>query len=97
VLGIMAATGETPRMLSQIASFSGSFAADGKSVFYPVLQRGGMRIERYDLASGTVTPVGALPGVLFKGAVSRDGKQVALSRGDILSDVLLLTLKPRSE
>ena len=84
-------------MLPAIPAFSGSFAADGKSLFYPVLQRGGMRVERYDLAANTSTPIGALAGVVFKGAVSPDGKRVALSRGDIVSDVLLLTLKPRSE
>jgi Tol biopolymer transport system component len=97
VLGTMAATGGAPRMLSRIPAFTGSFAADGKSVFYPVLQRGGVRVERYDLVSDTSTPLGALPGVVFQGAVSPDGKRVALSRGDILSDVLLLTLKPRTE
>jgi eukaryotic-like serine/threonine-protein kinase len=97
VLGIMPAGGGVVRMLPQVPSFVGGLSPDGQWLLFPVLQRGGVRIERYDLVSNTSTPLGALPGVLFAGGLSPDGKRLALSRGDILSDVLLLTLKPRTE
>jgi eukaryotic-like serine/threonine-protein kinase len=94
VLATMPATGGAPTHLTKIPAFVGSLSADGKGVFYPVLERTGFRIERYDLASGTTSTLNRLSGVVFRGATSPDGKYVALSRGNILSDVLLLGMKP---
>jgi serine/threonine protein kinase len=97
VLGIMPSSGGAPRPLPRIPNFVGGFFPDGKSLVYPVLQRGGVRIEQYDLTSDTSTTIGLLPGMVFQGGLSRDGKRVALSRGDIVSDVLVLTMKARTE
>lgn len=92
-LAILPVTGGAPRLLPQVPAFFGTFSSTGKEVVYPVVDRGAMRIDQLDIASGKVTTLGAVPDIVFNGAVSPDGKRVALSRGLILSDVLLLTMK----
>ena len=96
VLGLMPSAGGPPRLLPGIPNFVGGFTPDGKSLIYPVPVKGGVGIARYDLASDTPAAIGALPGLAFQGSLSPDGKRLALSRGEILSDVLLLTMKTGS-
>ncbi len=97
VLALMPASGGQPRLLSKIPIFLGGFSADGKSVIFPTPRPGGVQVNRYDIASDEVTTIGSLPGFVFEGDLSRDGTRVALSRGEVLSDVLLLTMKARGE
>ena len=97
-LAIMPASGEQPpRLLARIPAFVGGFTPDGTGVVYPVIVRGGVRLDRLDLASGQVAPFGLVPDLVFNGAVSRDGKRLVLARGGILSDVLLLTMRRLGE
>ena len=95
VLAVMPAEGGPPRLLPKIPAFAGSLSPDGAGVLFPVLQRGGVRIDRYDLLTEATTTMGAVPGMIFRGSPSNDGKYVALSRGEVVSDVLLLAMKRR--
>lgn len=93
VLAIMPAAADAPpRFLSELPTFTGGFSADGKGIFFPVVGRGTVQIHRADLESGKVEPVASVPDFVFNGALSHDGKRVVMSRGGVLSDVLLLTL-----
>jgi serine/threonine protein kinase/Tol biopolymer transport system component len=94
VLGIMPAAADAPpRLLAGLPTFTGGFSVDGKSIIFPVVGRGTVQIDRADLASGKVEVVGSVPDFAFNGSLSADGKRIVLSRGGVVSDVLLLTLK----
>ena len=56
-----------------------------------------MQIHRADLESGKVEAVASVSDFVFNGSLSPDGKRVVLSRGGVLSDVLLLTMKRETE
>lgn len=96
-LAIMPANGEPPRLLARIPAVVGRFTPDGQGVIFPVIDRGVMRLGILDLASDKATAVGAVPDIVFNGAISPDGKRLVLSRGVILSDVLLLTMRREGE
>ena len=85
------------RLLHDIPSFVGSFHADGKSIVYPTTEKGTVRLNRYDLDTGTTRTFGSVKGAVFGGAASRDGERLVLSRGEVLSDVVLLTLRKASD
>jgi Tol biopolymer transport system component len=91
-LAIMSATGGAPRLLDA-PSFNGSFTADGKGVIYPAVERGAVRVDQLDLASGKVATFGSVRDFVFHGALSPDGKRLVLSRGGVISDVVLVTMK----
>jgi eukaryotic-like serine/threonine-protein kinase len=97
VLALMPSSGGQPALLSKIPIFLGGLSPDGKAVMFPMPQAGGVQLNRYDIATDSITSVGTLPGFVFEGAMSPDGKRLALSRGEVLSDVLLLTMRPRGE
>ena len=92
-LALMPAAGGPVRILSPIAAFVGGFTADGKGLIYPVVEKGTMRLEQFDLASGKVVTLGSVPDAILNAALSPDGKRLALSRGGVLSDVLLLGMR----
>jgi Tol biopolymer transport system component len=96
-LAIMPAGGESPRLLPRIPAVAGAFTLDGKGIVFPAIDRGVMRLVVLDLASEQLTAVGAVPDIIFNGAISPDGKRLVLSRGGILSDVLLLTMGRQGE
>jgi hypothetical protein len=93
VLAIMPAAGGPPRLLPLVPAFIGGFTADGRGLIYPVIEKGTMRLDQFDLASGNVLTLGSVPDVVFNAAVSPDGKRLVFSRGGVLSDVLLLTMR----
>ena len=47
---------------------------------------------QFDLESGVTETHGSLPDMVFNGALSPDGSRLALARGGIVSDVLLLSM-----
>ena len=91
-VGLMPAAGGDVELLRNLPSFQGGFTPDGTGIVYPVQQRGSVRVDRYELATGKISTIGVLPGLGFNGALSKDGKRVAFAGGDIVSDVLLLTM-----
>ena len=98
VLAIMPAAADAPpRLLAGLPTFTGGFTADGKGIMFPVVGRGTVQIHRADLESGKVEAVASVPDFVFNGSLSPDGKRVVLSRGGVLSDVLLLTMKRETE
>lgn len=92
-LALMPVTGAQPRLLPRLPAVAGGFTLDGTGILFPVIDRGVMRMMVQDLASDKLTAVGAAPGVIFNAAISPDGTRVVLSRGGIVSDVLLLTMR----
>jgi TolB protein len=92
-LALMPAAGGPARILTPVAAFSGGFTADGTGLIYPVIEKGTMRLDRFDLTSEKIVTLGSVPDVIFNAAVSPDGKRLALSRGGVLSDVLLLGMR----
>jgi Tol biopolymer transport system component len=91
-LGIMPASGGQVELLANLPTFAGAFSHDASGVVFPVQQRGSVRLDRYDLATGQTRTIGTLPDHVFRGALSPDGSRIALARGEIVSDVLLLTM-----
>jgi hypothetical protein len=57
------------------------------------VERGAVRIDQLDLASGKVATIGSVRDFVFHGALSPDGKRLVLSRGGVISDVVLVTMK----
>ena len=92
-LGLMSASGGEVRLLSDLPTFAGSFSQDARGVIFPVQEKGAVRLVLYDLATGKTSPLGMFPDHVFRGALSPDGTRVALARGEIVSDVLLLTMR----
>jgi hypothetical protein len=91
-VGLMPASGGGVELLKDLPSFQGGFTPDGTAIVYPVQQRGSVRVDRYELATGKISTIGVLPGMGFNGALSKDGSRVVFAGGDIVSDVLLLTM-----
>jgi Tol biopolymer transport system component len=68
------------------------FTPDGKALSYVVNERGVSNIWAMPLAGGAPTQLTDFKSdQIFDFAWSRDGKQLALSRGQVSSDVVLLT------
>jgi Tol biopolymer transport system component len=89
----MPASGGPLQLLSGLPTFAGGFSQDASGVVFPVQQRGSVRLDHYDLATGETSTIGTLPDHVFRGALSPDGTRIALARGEIVSDVLLLTMR----
>ena len=95
VLAIMSAAGDALRRLREVPSSVGSFSADARAVIFPRIANGAVHLSRFDLESGTIESVGSLADMVFNGALSADGSRLALARGGIVSDVLLLSMTRR--
>lgn len=92
-LAIMPAAADAPpQLLAGLSTFSGGFTHDGAGIIFPVVGRGTVQVVRADLESRKVETLGSVSDFVFNGALSPDGKELVLSRGGVLSDVLLLTL-----
>jgi Tol biopolymer transport system component len=92
-LAIMTASGGPVDLLSSLPTFAGVFSHDASGVVFPVQQKGSLRLDHYDLATGKTSTIGMLPDHVFRGALSPDGTRIALARGEIVSDVLVLTMR----
>jgi Tol biopolymer transport system component len=92
-LAIMLTSAGSVELLSNLPTFAGAFSHDATGIVFPVQQRGAIRLDHYDLVTGKTSPVGTLPDHVFRGALSPDGTRIALARGEIVSDVLLLTMR----
>jgi Tol biopolymer transport system component len=92
VLATMPAEGGDLRLLREIPAFVGSFSADARAVIYPTVAQGAVHLVQFDLESGATETRGSLPDMVFGGALSADGSRLALARGGIVSDVLLLSM-----
>jgi Tol biopolymer transport system component/predicted Ser/Thr protein kinase len=92
VLAIMPAAGDDLRLLRDIPAFVGSFSADARAVIFARVAQGAVQLMQFDLESGVTETHGSLPDMVFNGALSPDGSRLALARGGIVSDVLLLSM-----
>jgi eukaryotic-like serine/threonine-protein kinase len=91
-LAIMPAAGDDLRLLRDVPAFVGSLSADGSGVIFPRVVQGAVQLVEYNLESGATQLRGSLPDMVFSGAISTDGSRLALARGGIVSDVLLLSM-----
>ena len=71
------------------------WSADGNALLYKKVEGGVANIWRQPLDGGAPSPVTSLTsGEIFDFALSRDGQWLALSRGSVASDVVLITRWP---
>jgi serine/threonine protein kinase len=92
--------GTTPRQLFDIPATADSqaqWSPDGRSVQYVDTRDGVSNIWNLSLTGGPATPLTHFKSDrIFAFAWSRDGKRLALSRGAVASDAVLITAEGRS-
>ena len=90
-VGLFPVAGGQPKRL-EINIPSVAFTADGKQLIFGEVTNGVANLFRQSIDGGPVTAVTSYTSNGLTGfALSRDGKQLALSRGTATSDVVLIT------
>ena len=82
----------TPRMISDIPTFGLAWGPGGRSIAYWVPQEGGISIMTAT-ADGDSEQVMKIDDAVFNFKWSWDGKRLAIARGQVVSDVVLMTPK----
>jgi serine/threonine protein kinase len=92
VVGLLDIASGGIRLLPDIPVPTANFTPDGRGLVFPDLTARPVRVMIRPLPDGTARPIGApIPGLTFAGAISRDGKTIAVSRGTRQSDVVLIS------
>jgi hypothetical protein len=75
---------------------SAMWAPDSRSLLYTATQAGVSNLVRYAIAAGTVTPLTKFGSEqIFSYAIAPDQGQLAIVRGRVSSDVVLISAGPR--
>jgi len=93
-LGVVSASGGTPRFVSQapLGSHELRWSPSGKALQYQLTRNGASNIWEQPLAGGPPRQVtNFTSGLIYGFAWSRDGKQLLLAKGNESSDVILIS------
>ena len=93
VLAIMPTAGGAPQEIPDLPTFGSVWTPDGRGVTYGAPSGGALQIFQYKLGDKAPKPVARFEDNLFGFAWSPDGKRALLSRGQSLSDVVLISAK----
>ncbi len=94
-LAIMPVAGGPPHLVREVRAFVGGWGPDGRSITYPLPDKGNTRLLSYSPATGRTETIGTVAGNLFGASWAPDGKRLAMARGETTSDVVLITLTMR--
>jgi Tol biopolymer transport system component len=90
-IAVVPLDGSPPRLFSNV-TIPAEWSGDGKSLLYFVARDGGMNIWRQPIAGGPSVPLTRFSDErIFRFSVSRDQKRLAIVRGNIASDVVLVS------
>ena len=96
VLAIMPTAGGALQPIPELPTFGSVWTPDGRGVTYGAPSGGALQIFQYKLGDKAPKPVARFEDNLFGFAWSPDGKRAALSRGQSLSDVVMITAKDKT-
>ena len=96
VLAIMPTAGGALQPIPELPTFGSVWTPDGRGVTYGGPGGGAFQIFQYKLGDKAPKPIARFEDNLFGFAWSPDGKRAALSRGQSLSDVVMITAKGKT-
>ncbi|MEO5897426.1 MAG: protein kinase [Vicinamibacterales bacterium] len=96
-VAIIPVGGGSPQIIPEIPTFSSRWASDGRAITFWAPYKGAFEFFRFVPGGKVPQSLGRLEDVVFGYAWSRDGKQIAIARGQSPNDVVLISAKPSRE